>query len=132
MRYLTNAPALLRHAHLANAFGTWLRSDGDRLIAAADLLGGADWAARAAAVVAAIAAGAAPVAHITDLRALRRLLNLELADDLTAFEAELFDAIHPDDPRADDVRICAEALGRVLEALSALASVTSPRRQEAA
>jgi hypothetical protein len=55
-----------------------------------------------------------------DLEALRRLLHLEFADVIGSEEACRFAAIHPDDPRADQARLCAEALDRGIRALEAL------------
>ena len=57
---------------------------------------------------------------LPDLRALRRLMCLELADDLDALEMRLVVDIHPDDPRAENARICTEALDRAVRALGAL------------
>lgn len=121
MQHLIDARALLRHADVANAFADWLRDCGDDLIDAAALLGGPKWAARAARVVDAISAHRDPTGSLQDLRALRRLLNLELVDELTSVEAGRFAAIHPDDPRADSARLCAEALERGVNAVEALA-----------
>lgn len=131
MRHLNGAQALLRHARVAEAFASWLGDDRCRLVAAAELLGGERWRARAAAVVDAIASGEPLVEHLDEFRALRSLLHLELTDDIVALEAALFADVHPDDPRADNARICAEALDRGVQALSAL-SAAGRGQQEAA
>ena len=80
----------------------------------------------------AIGDGAEPVDFYPELEALRRLLNLELTDDVTSLEALFFAAVHPDDPRADDARICAEALQRGVVALEALGRADVRRTGEAA
>lgn len=120
MRHDRDAQALLRHAHIAEGFLGWLREYGEQLVCAADLIGGPDWAVRAERLIDAIASGAEPVGLLPDLRALLRLLRLELADDLGAIEMRLVVDIHPDDPRAENARICAEALDRGVRALAAL------------
>jgi hypothetical protein len=132
MRHLTDAQALLRHARLASGFRSWLIEDGERLVAAADLLGGPQWAIRAAEVVEAVARGVDPAKHLSDLRDLRRLLWLEAADDLEALEAQYFASIDPDDPRADDARICAEAIDRGVRAISAVVAADGRAGREAA
>ena len=126
MRHTNDMRALLRHVAVAEAFATWLRENADHLVGAADLLGGPEWAARAAAAAEAIADGAEPADLLPELEALRRLLNLEFTDDLTGVEALFFAAVHPDDPRADGARICAEALERGVVALEALGRADSP------
>lgn len=130
MRHITEARPLLRHARTADEFRAWIH-DGDQLVAAADLLGGADWSARAAAVVEVVRAGSEPAEHLIDLQALRRLLSLELVDDIGSPEAVRFATLHPDDPRADDARLCAEALERGLEAVAALERAAVPHREVA-
>lgn len=132
MRHDKDAQALLRHAHIASGFVGWLREDGERLVRAADLIGGPDWAARATRLVKAIAGGAEPAGLLPDLRALRRLLRLELADDLDALEMRLVVDIHPDDPHAENARICAEALDRGVRALGALGAAGACMVRESA
>lgn len=132
MRHTNDMRALLRHAAVADAFATWLRESADHLVEAADLLGGSEWAARAEAVAEAIADGAEPADLFPELEGLRRLLNLELTDDVTSLEALFFATVHPDDPRADDARICAEALQRGVVALEALGQADVRRTGEAA
>lgn len=112
---------LLRCAQLAAAFEAWLREQGDSLIAAADLLGGPAWKARAADVVAAIADGAPAIDVLGELKQLRRLLTLECVDDPFCEEAIRFSMVHPDDERADEARICAEALETGVKALGEIA-----------
>lgn len=118
MNYDTkNMRAALRAANLRQDFTDWLRTDADRLISAAALLGGELWEDRAAAVVGAIAFGAEPEEVALDLDELHRLLTLEYTDDVDSPEAIYFQSVQPDDPRADDARLCAEALERGLEAM---------------
>ena len=57
MKHIPDIRALLRHMNKASDFIRWLRAEGDSLVAAADLLGGRKWAARARAVVEAAQAG---------------------------------------------------------------------------
>jgi len=124
MRHISEARALLR---TADEFRAWIK-EGEGLVAAADLLGGADWSARATAVVEAVRAGSGPAEHLVELRAFRRLLSLELADHPGSPEAAQFAAVHPDDSRADAARRCAEALERGLEAVAALKGAAVPYR----
>ncbi|MCZ4262225.1 hypothetical protein O4G76_15390 [Limimaricola sp. G21655-S1] len=125
MNYDTkNMRAALRAANLRQDFTDWLRTDADRLISAAVLLGGELWEERAAAVVDAIAFGAEPEEVVQDLDDLHRLLTLEYTDDIDSPEALCFQSVHPDDPRADDARLCAEALERGLEAIRKYAATT--------
>ncbi|WP_299821419.1 hypothetical protein [uncultured Jannaschia sp.] len=130
--HLLDARALHRRARTADAFGDWLRDDPDALVDAADLLGGPDWARRAAGVADALAAGACVLSLLPDLEALRCLLTLELTDDPWSEEAARFLSVHPDDPRADGARLCAEVLERGLAALKALAAADPAQRPEAA
>jgi hypothetical protein len=51
---------------------------------------------------------------------LHHLLHLDLAQDLKSQEALCFARLHPDDPRADVARRCAEAMSRGVRALEAL------------
>lgn len=120
----TEMRATLRAAAIRQAFADWLRAESDRLISAAGLLGGDRWANRAAEVAAAMAGGAETEDVEADLIALRRLLTLECAEDIDSLEAVRFCAVHPDDPRADDARLCAEALERGLEAMGELAAMS--------
>ena len=122
----------LRNARIADAFTAWLREDGDRLVEAAELLGGPEWAARARDVLSDVVAGALPADRLAELRALRRLLRLELVDDLASAEAAFFAAVDPDDPRADAARLCAEALDRGVAALVALRGSAASFFEEAA
>ncbi|MDX5417417.1 MAG: hypothetical protein LPK88_14005 [Alphaproteobacteria bacterium] len=110
----------IQAANTRREFATWLLADADRLASAARLLGGDPWERRAARVADAIASAAEPEEVESDLRALHRLLTLEFTDDLDSPEAALFFDVHPDDPRADDARLCAESLERGLEALHTL------------
>lgn len=112
---------LLRCAQLAAAFEAWLREEGDGLIAAADLLGGPTWKARAADVVATVASGAPAIDVLSELNQLRRLLTLEYVDNPFCEEAIRFALVNPDDERADEARICAEALEKGVNALGAIA-----------
>ncbi len=128
---LKTARATLRAAQQLASFDDWLRSDGDCLIGAAELLGGTTWRAQATSVLDAITDGV-PLAELADdLEALLSLLMLDHVDDLDSEEAALFLSIHPDDPRADEARICAEALERGLDAIQIIADA-SAHAQEAA
>ncbi|MFC2970181.1 hypothetical protein [Acidimangrovimonas pyrenivorans] len=120
MQHTPELQALLRNLNKTSLFLGWLRKEGDSLIAAATLLGGHKWSKRAHIVVACARAGHDITARRQELDALRRLLNLELVDDIESEEAARFTAIHPDDPRADEARLCAEALDRGIRALEAL------------
>lgn len=119
----TDMRTALQAANTRREFADWLLADAERLASAARLLGGDPWERRAARVVEAIANTAEPEEVEADLRALHRLLTLELTDDLNSPEAALFFGVHPDDPRADDARICAEALERGLGALATVKAV---------
>lgn len=124
MNYATKEMRIaLQAANTRREFATWLLADADRLASAARLLGGAPWERRAARVADTIGNGAKPEEVETDLRALYRLLTLEFTDDLDSSEAALFFGVHPDDPGADDARICAEALERGLGALATVKAV---------
>ncbi|MCZ4262609.1 hypothetical protein O4G76_17365 [Limimaricola sp. G21655-S1] len=114
--------AALQAAELRQEFIDWLRADADKLVSAARLLGGDRWQDRAAYVTDAVAVGAEPEELVADLNDLHRLLTLEFADNLEAPEAHHFFLVHPDDPRADDARLCAEALERGLEVMRAHAA----------
>ena len=114
--------ATLRAAQIAAAFSDWLRDDGDHLTEAADLLGGTKWKNRADAVIAGVKNGVSPANLVDDLSNLYRLLTLKFTYDLDSDEAALFMSLHPDDPRADDARLCAEALERGLIAIATVAA----------
>ncbi len=114
--------ATLNAAHTLNAFADWLRTGGDRLLEAAELLGGESWKTRADAVLAAVMDGTQISELSEEFSNLLALLSLEFADDLDSDEAALFMSVHPDDPRADDARLCAEALQRGLAAIKQLAA----------
>ncbi|MTJ04795.1 MAG: hypothetical protein FH759_08910 [Sediminimonas qiaohouensis] len=120
MQHSQTIDALLRHINRAQVFLRWLRGEGESLVASAQLLGGSHWARRASTVVHAARAGHDLSAHRGALRSLRRLLHLEFVRDLETPEAARFAALHPDDPRADQARLCAEALDRGVRALEAL------------
>jgi hypothetical protein len=120
MKHIPDIRALLRHMNKASDFMCWLRAEGDSLVASADLLGGRKWAARARAVVDAAKAGSDLAARRGELHELNRLLRLDFTTDIKSVEAMRFAAVHPDDPRADIARRCAEALGQGVRALEAL------------
>jgi hypothetical protein len=133
MQIITNARTMAGPARTVAAFAGWLRElGGDALVQAADLLGGPEWSGRAAAVATAIAEGDDPSDHMSELRALRRLLWLERADAPGTVEATLLASVHPDDPRADEARICAEAMARGVVALDVLARAGIRMAKEAA
>lgn len=118
MKYATkDMRTALQAANTRREFAAWLLADADQLASAAQLLGGDPWERRAARVANAIAKAAEPEEVETDLRALHRLLTLEFTNDLNSPEAAFFFDVDPDDPRADDARMCAEALERGLAAL---------------
>lgn len=129
---LKNIRATLKAAQIVDAFVTWLRDGGEGLTAAAELLGGEKWKDRADAVLAALIDGVMPADLIDELSDLHRLLTLEFADDLDSAEAALFFAVHPDDPKADEARLCAEALERGLRAMAMVAAAGGPENREAA
>ncbi len=120
MKQLPDIRALLRHMNRARDFVRWLREEGDSLVASADLLGGPRWVARSEIIVAAARAGHDLAPHRLEIQALHRLLHLDLVQDLGSPEARRFGVLHPDDPRADVARHCAEALDRGFRALEAL------------
>ncbi|MGX9854566.1 hypothetical protein ACR03S_03845 [Limimaricola variabilis] len=123
--------ATIRAAHTVDGFQDWLRAEGHSLVAAAELLGGKKWRASARSVVASVSQNIALIELYDDISELYRLLSLEFTDDLDSEEAELFFAIHPDDPRADEARLCKEALERGLHAMRRLGKA-SDRATEAA
>ena len=71
-------------------------------------------------------------ARRSELRVLRKLLFLEYTADLGSEEARRFAGIDPDDPRADDARLCAEVLDRGVRALEALRLLGVVNLREAA
>lgn len=119
----TEMRATLRAAIIRRDFAEWLREDSDRLVSAAGLLGGKRWERRAAAMAEVMVRGAEPEDVDADLAALRRLLTLECAADFDSPEVVRFLKVHPDDPRAEDVRLCAEALEHGLDAMGELAAM---------
>jgi hypothetical protein len=121
-----NMRATLLAASIRRAFTDWLRAEGDRLVTTAELLCGDLWKCRATKVLDAIADGADPEQVAADLSDLLGLLTLEWVDEIDSVEAACSMAVHPDDPRADDARICAEALDRGLAAMRQLAEATVP------
>lgn len=127
-----DARALLRYADDLDWFAAWLRDHGDRLIAAAALLGGPVWARRARKAVDAMERGARLGELHKDLAALDKLLHLEFVDDLESPEARWFLAVHPDDPRADDARLCAEAMARGVRAMQVISAIAAGNVPEAA
>lgn len=120
MKHTTDIRVLLRHLNRASEFLRWLQADGDHLIASADLLGGPNWTRRARSVVKAAREGRDLSARRVTLRGLHHLLHLDLVQDLKSQEALCFARLHPDDPRADVARRCAEAMSRGVRALEAL------------
>lgn len=111
--------ALLRHAKIADAFATWLRDNGEDLIDAVDLVGGRRWVTRATQLVTSAQQGDL-VNRLTELRAIHRLLYLDFASRSGSCEEARLAAIHPDHPRADNARICAEAIAHGMQAIAAL------------
>ncbi|MRU14938.1 hypothetical protein FDP25_05780 [Roseovarius sp. A21] len=120
MKHTTDIRVLLRHINRASEFLRWLQADGDHLIASAYLLGGPNWAQRARSVVKAAREGRDLSARRVALKGLQHLLHLDLVQDLKSQEALCFARLHPDDPRADVARQCAEAMSRGVRALEAL------------
>jgi hypothetical protein len=116
--------ATLQAAQTVNEFAEWLRADADRLLDAVELLGGRRWKARAEIVLNAVSDGSNLRKINRELSELLALLSLELTVDLDSDEAALFMSIHPDDPRADDARLCTEALQRGLAALKQFEAMT--------
>ena len=98
----------------------WLEKDGDTLIAAADVLGGPDWARHAKVVVDVARNGGPITARVHAIKALSRLLQGCHADGLEGSGAWPFTWLHPDDPRATNAMLCAEALDGGLRAMEAL------------
>lgn len=123
MKDFLNNNALFRHMIIASEFHRWLQEEGESLISSAELLGGPNWAESAAIVVEAARAGEDLTSERHRLFWLHRLLHLDLVNDLDSDEAARFFEIHPDDPRADEARICAEALDKGLRSLQTLREV---------
>ena len=120
MKHETKINSLLRIMKIADAFRHWLCHDGDTLVASAGLLGGPKWARRASAIVDCARQGGDLHTHRQTLARLAKLLRLEFVDDLSRPEAARFAALHPDDPRATDAMVCADAVLRGRRALEAL------------
>lgn len=112
--------ALLRRVAEADAFAAWLRAHGEDLVDASALLGGPVWADRARSLASAALATEDLVDHLPRLRRLRALLTLELVDTIDSDEALHFAALDPDHPRADNARLCAEAVVRGVASLEAV------------
>lgn len=83
-------------------------------------------------IVDSVANGARLGVQRKDLAALQDPLNLEFVDDLDSPEAHYFLAIHPDDPRADNARLCAEALKQGTRAMDVLSAAAAGYGSEAA
>ena len=115
-----NIDALFRHVGKADAFVAWLCNEGDALISAAALLGGAPWAAKAEGVVTTARRGGNVAARRETLIAIRQLLEGGYADRLDRDEAWRFAALNPDSPDATRAMRCADALARGIRALEAL------------
>lgn len=120
MKHIPEIRALLRHMHTTSEFLCWLREEGDSLVASADLLGGPNWARRARSVVKAAREGRDLSERRVALADLNRLLHLDLVQAVESPESLRFARLHPDDPRADVARRCAEAISRGVRALEAL------------
>lgn len=120
MKDFLNNNALFRHMIIASEFHRWLQEEGESLISSAELLGGPIWAESASIVVEAARTGEDLASERHRLFGLHRLLHLDFVNDLDSDEAARFFQIHPDDPRADEARICAEALDKGMRSLQAL------------
>lgn len=116
METTSNPRMPLPCARIVDMFMAWLREDGHDLVSSAELLGGDFWKDLAREVVEAVERGARIEDVDDELRQLHRLLSLEFVDDLSSVEAGRFLSVHPDDPRADLARLCAEALEKGLDA----------------
>ena len=109
-------------------FRRWLQNEGDNLIEAARLLGGPQWARRAARVVVTARDGDPLTASRNTIKALSRLLHGNHASDIESFEAWPFTWLHPDDPRATNAMRCADAIDAGLRAINTQrASRSGPR-----
>ena len=111
---------LLVNVARARNFCRWLADEGDNLIAAVRLLGGPEWAERAAGIVATARNGGPLTASLRTIVALSKLLHGSHANDIDSFEAWPFTWLHPDDPRATNAMRCADALDDGLSAMDAL------------
>lgn len=109
-------------------FRRWLQDEGDNLIAAVQLLGGPEWAKRAARVVTAARSDKPLTASHNMIKALSRLLHGNHASDIDSFEAWPFTWLHPDDPRATNAMRCADALDAGLRAINAQRAARSGPR----
>lgn len=118
-----NAPALLHSARILEEFTQWLAVKSGELEDAAHLLGGRKWKTLAQRITGAARSGTDLSILLPDLRRLRRLLTLLYADVMGSEEMRRFMSVHPDDPRADDARRCAEALERGIAALERITPV---------
>lgn len=126
MHHIAHTTALLQAAQTLSDFRDWVADSADELLDAVDLLGGPAWLPVALRAVHTAENGEDLAALLPDLRRLSRLLRLEFADRLGSEEARRFLRIHPDDPRADSARLCAEAVDRGLQALERVRSIDSP------
>lgn len=121
MNMLSKKPCGLLHcATIVVTFEQWVRDAADDIVAAATLLGGGQARAKAERVVRAVRSGTPVNDLVRDLRTLHRIVSLEAADDPFSEAAMRMMAIHPDDPRADVARRCAEALDTGLHAIPRL------------
>lgn len=127
--YFPDTTNLLHAAKALQQFMDWLVNAGDDLLDAADLLGGRKWLAAALRIIHAAENNEDLLRFLPELRQLNRLLSLELADNLNSEEARRFLRVHPDNPRANNARICAEAVDK---GIRALATVNRVNAQEAA
>ena len=125
MHYLPETGELLHAVQTLSQFTTWLSDSGGDLIDAADLLGGSKWLPVALRVIHVAEAGGDLGAVLRELKQLRGLLQLEFVADLRSDEARCFLRVHPDDPRADNARVCAEALDQGIRALGHIRSVST-------
>lgn len=114
----------LRSTMIAAEIQDWLSTSGaEELLDAVELLGGPTWQTTAQRIIAA-ARNDDLALHLPQLRRLRQLLLLELVDTCAELAFRFF-SVHPDDPRADNARRCAEALDRGIRALEQAAPVRS-------
>ncbi|MEP0313987.1 hypothetical protein [Hyphomonas sp.] len=125
---IKNMRATLLTAKLRRNFTEWLRADADRLITAAEFVGGAEWQDRAISVSDAIARGAEPEEIYADLTALHRLLTLDCGSEINSLEGRYSLAIPSDDARAADAQLCAEAMERGLQAMRRYAASTAKEK----
>ncbi len=125
MHYLSETGELLHAVQTLRQFTTWLADSGDDLIDAAELLGGSKWLTVALRVIHVAEAGGDLGTVLRELKQLRCLLHVEFVADLRSHEARCFMRVHPDDPRADNARVCAEALDHGIEALGRIRAVST-------